>query len=139
MSSRCRRSPSIEPTITLNFLVNNSPFAGREGKYVTSRQLRDRLENELEINVGLKVDFESPDNFQVSGRGELHVAILLENMRREGFEMQVSQPQVIVREEDGVKKEPFEEVVVDIPTEYQGAVIEKPRHARIRHDQHARA
>ncbi len=114
-----------EPTITLSFLVNNSPFGGREGKYVTSRQLRERLEKELEINVGLKVDFQSPDNFQVSGRGELHVAILLENMRREGFEMQVSQPQVIVREEDGVKKEPFEEVVVDIPSEYQGAVIEK--------------
>lgn len=114
-----------QPTITLSFLVNNSPFGGREGKYVTSRQLRDRLEKELEINVGLKVDFQSPDNFQVSGRGELHVAILLENMRREGFEMQVSQPQVIVREENGVKTEPFEEVVVDIPSEYQGAVIEK--------------
>jgi GTP-binding protein len=114
-----------QPTITLSFLVNNSPFGGREGKYVTSRQLRDRLEKELEINVGLKVDFQSPDNFQVSGRGELHVAILLENMRREGFEMQVSQPQVIVKEEEGVKKEPFEEVVVDIPSEYQGAVIEK--------------
>jgi GTP-binding protein len=114
-----------QPTITLSFLVNNSPFGGREGKYVTSRQLRDRLEKELEINVGLKVDFQSPDNFQVSGRGELHIAILLENMRREGFEMQVSQPQVIVREENGVKTEPFEEVVVDIPSEYQGAVIEK--------------
>jgi GTP-binding protein len=114
-----------QPTITLSFLVNNSPFGGREGKFVTSRQLRDRLEKELEINVGLKVDFQSPDNFQVSGRGELHVAILLENMRREGFEMQVSQPQVIVKEEDGVKKEPFEEVVVDIPSEYQGPVIEK--------------
>lgn len=114
-----------QPTITLSFLVNNSPFGGREGKYVTSRQLRDRLEKELEINVGLKVDFQSPDNFQVSGRGELHIAILLENMRREGFEMQVSQPQVIVKEEEGVKKEPFEEVVVDIPSEYQGAVIEK--------------
>lgn len=114
-----------QPTITLSFLVNNSPFGGREGKYVTSRQLRDRLEKELEINVGLKVDFQSPDNFQVSGRGELHVAILLENMRREGFEMQVSQPQVIVKEENGVKTEPFEEVVVDIPSEYQGAVIEK--------------
>ena len=114
-----------EPTITLSFLVNNSPFGGREGKYVTSRQLRDRLEKELEINVGLRVNFASPDNFEVSGRGELHVAILLENMRREGYEMQVSQPQVIVREENGVKTEPFEEVVVDIPSEYQGAVIEK--------------
>lgn len=114
-----------EPTITMNFLVNNSPFGGRDGKYVTSRQLRDRLEKELEINVGLRVDFESPDNFKVSGRGELHIAILLENMRREGYEMQVSQPQVIVREENGVKTEPFEEVVVDIPSEYQGAIIER--------------
>lgn len=114
-----------EPTITLSFLVNNSPFGGREGKFVTSRQLRDRLEKELEINVGLKVDFQSPDNFQVSGRGELHIAILLENMRREGFEMQVSQPQVIIHEEDGVKKEPFEEVVIDTPSEYQGTIIER--------------
>ncbi len=114
-----------EPTITLSFLVNNSPFGGREGKFVTSRQLRERLEKELEINVGLRVDFQSPDNFQVSGRGELHIAILLENMRREGFEMQVSQPQVIVREENGKKMEPFEEVVIDIPSQYQGAVIEK--------------
>lgn len=114
-----------EPTITLNFLVNNSPFGGKEGKFVTTRQLRDRLEKELEINVGLRVDFSGGDTFKVSGRGELHVAILLENMRREGYEMQVSQPQVIVREENGKKTEPFEEVVVDIPSQYQGAVIEK--------------
>lgn len=113
-----------EPTITLNFLVNNAPFAGREGKFVTSRQIRDRLERELEVNVGLKIDFEG-DIFHVSGRGELHIAILLENMRREGYELQVSQPQVIVHEEGGVKTEPFEEVVIDIPQEYQGAVIER--------------
>ncbi len=114
-----------EPTITVNFLVNNSPFAGKEGKYVTSRQLRDYLERELEVNVGLKVDFVSPEAFKVSGRGELHIAILLENMRRAGYEMQVSQPQVIVREEEGVKVEPYEEVIIDTPTEYQGAIIER--------------
>jgi len=114
-----------EPTITLNFLVNNSPFAGKEGKFVTSRQLREYLERELEVNVGLRVDFVSPDSFKVSGRGELHIAILLENMRRSGYEMQVSQPQVIIREEEGQKLEPFEEVIIDIPGEYQGAVIER--------------
>jgi len=114
-----------EPTITLNFLVNNSPFAGREGKFVTSRQIRDRLERELEVNVGLKVDFDSGDVSHVSGRGELHIAILLENMRREGFEMQVSQPQVIFHEEGGKKLEPYEEVIIDTPQEYQGAIIER--------------
>ncbi len=114
-----------EPTITLALLVNNSPFAGREGTFVTSRQLRERLERELEINVGLRVEFDGSDMFRVSGRGELHIAILLENMRREGYEMQVSQPQVITHEENGVKTEPFEEVVVDIPNEYQGVVIER--------------
>ncbi|MEK7133463.1 MAG: translational GTPase TypA [Patescibacteria group bacterium] len=115
-----------EPTITLNFLVNNSPFAGREGKFVTSRQIRDRLERELEVNVGLRVDFSGGDIFKVSGRGELHVAILLENMRREGYEMQVSQPQVIFRQEnDGERSEPYEEVVVDTPQVYQGAIIER--------------
>lgn len=114
-----------EPTITLNFLVNNSPFAGREGKFVTSRQLRERLEKELEVNVGLKVDFAEPDRFTLSGRGELHIAVLLENMRREGYEMQISQPQVIIREEEGKKLEPFEEVVIDTPAEYQGTIIER--------------
>ena len=115
-----------EPTIALNFLVNNSPFAGKEGKYVTSRQLRDRLTKELEVNVGLKIDFSNADSFYVSGRGELHIAVLLENMRREGYELQVSQPHVIFRKEnDGEVFEPFEEVVVDTPSEFQGAIIEK--------------
>ena len=113
-----------EPTITLDFLVNNSPFAGREGKFVTGRQIRERLERELEINVGLEVDF-SEGNYKVAGRGELHIAVLLENMRREGYELQVSQPHIIIKEKDGVKLEPYEEVTVDVPNEAQGVVIEK--------------
>ena len=115
-----------EPTIVLNFLVNNSPFAGREGKFVTSRQIRDRLLKELEVNVGLKIDFGQNEYFTVSGRGELHIAVLLENMRREGYELQVSQPQVIFRKgDDGELREPYEEVIIDTPVQYQGALIEK--------------
>jgi len=120
--------PSInidEPTISLNFLVNSSPFAGREGKFVTIRQIRERLKRELEINVGLKVDFSKMEYFTVSGRGELHIAILLENMRREGYELQVSQPQVITKEGNGIKMEPFEELTIDVPNEFSGVVIEK--------------
>ena len=115
----------VEPTIELQFFVNNSPLAGRDGKFVTSRQIRDYLERELEVNVGLKVDFNATEYFKVLGRGELHIAILLENMRRAGYEVQVSQPQVIIREENGKKTEPFEEVIVDAPNAYQGVVIEK--------------
>ncbi len=113
-----------EPTISLQFLVNNSPFAGREGTFVTGRQIRERLHKELETNVGLKVDFSSNEYLNVFGRGELHIAILLENMRREGYELQVSQPKVIVKEENDKMLEPFEEVIIDCPQEYSGTIIE---------------
>ncbi|MBV8344918.1 MAG: translational GTPase TypA [Candidatus Eremiobacteraeota bacterium] len=114
-----------EPTVSMFFSVNTSPFAGREGKFLTSRQIRERLERELESNVALRVaDTASPDTFEVRGRGELHLAILIETMRREGYELGVSKPQVIVTERDGKRYEPVEYVVVDVPEEYAGAAIE---------------
>jgi len=115
-----------EPTVSMVFLVNNSPFAGLDGKYVTSRNIKDRLQQELIHNVALRVeDGGSPDKFRVSGRGELHLSVLIETMRREGFEMGVSRPEVIQREVDGVTQEPYEQVVIDVEDQHQGAVMEE--------------
>ncbi len=115
-----------EPTVTMSFEVNNSPFAGRDGKFVTSRQIRDRLDRELLSNVALRVeDTDSPDKFRVSGRGELHLSILIENMRREGFELGVSRPQVIIKIVAGEKQEPYEMLTVDVESNNQGAIMEK--------------
>ena len=114
-----------EPTLQMTFLTNNSPFAGREGKFVTARKIEERLMRELQTDVSLKVEpTDSPDAWIVSGRGELHLSILIENMRREGYELQVSRPEVIIKEIDGVKCEPFERVQIDTPEEYMGSIIE---------------
>lgn len=115
-----------EPTISMTFQVNDSPFAGREGKYVTTRQIKERLDRELLYNVALRVEpGETPDKYKVSGRGELHLSVLIESMRREGFELAVSRPEVIIHEEDGVLKEPFESLVVDCNDQHQGSVMEE--------------
>ena len=115
-----------EPTLTMDFMVNTSPLAGTEGKFVTSRQIRDRLQKELLTNVALRVeDTADADVFRVSGRGELHLTILLENMRREGYELAVGKPRVVFREINGQKCEPYENLTVDVPDDNQGAVMEE--------------
>lgn len=115
-----------EPTVSMTFQVNNSPFAGKEGKFITTRNIRERLDRELIHNVALRVESgESPDKFIVSGRGELHLSVLIETMRREGYEMAISRPQVVTREVDGVMQEPYEEVVVDVEDHHQGTVMEQ--------------
>lgn len=115
-----------EPTVSMTFQVNTSPFAGKDGKYITSRRIRERLEQELLHNVALRVtDTSDPDKFKVSGRGELHLSILIENMRREGYELAVSRPEVITKEVDGETHEPYENLTIDVPTEYQGAIMER--------------
>lgn len=115
-----------EPTVSMTFQVNDSPFAGKEGKYVTSRNIRDRLEKELLHNVALRVEpGDSPEKFKVSGRGELHLSVLIENMRREGFELAVGRPEVVIREIDGEQQEPYENVIIDIEEQHQGALMEQ--------------
>ncbi|OGH91381.1 MAG: GTP-binding protein TypA, partial [Candidatus Magasanikbacteria bacterium RIFOXYD2_FULL_39_9] len=123
-----------EPTVKMTFSVNNSPFAGKEGEYTTSRQIRDRLFKELETDMALKVDDGTEGNWIISGRGELHLAILIERLRREGFEFQVSRPQVIIKEIDGQKMTPYEQVFIEVPEAHSGAVIQKlgSRHGELR-------
>ena len=135
-SSPLPRVTIDEPTVQMTFSVNNSPFAGREGKFLTSRHLRERLFKELETNVSLRVqETDSPDRFLVAGRGELHLAVLIEQMRREGYELQVSQPEVILHREGGKVTEPYEELTIQVPETYQGAVIEEigKRRGEMRH------